>query len=487
MPAQINGAPVVEIGWDAFEKCYDIYAVRIPDSVEKIDGGAFQKCSNLKEVSLSKNLKSIGIYAFEECRSLKEVSLPNSLIEIGSSAFSETGLCSISLPEHLKSVGENAFWGTTINAVNIPASVTNLGSRCFPTATKYAVSSKNKSYRSVDGALFSKDMTRLLSFPLGITGRYVVPESVLEIAAYCFMKAEISSVVLPQAIRNIPNCAFSECKSLSFVELPNCVTNIGRFAFDGTALTSIVIPESVVAIGKGAFENCGKLEAVSLSDTAKVDDRAFEGCKSLMRVTGLNGKTYAGSARPFKDCPAYDRIVAKTSSESGKKTEDEELATAIVSFLGQVASNPEAMQQLNAQNEARMRAELEQYRRERPNLNQFSQMSDEEAWEHLKRGQRLPTLAEESQWGTSQIATRQWGEETRRRVQEQQRQIDQQRAAAAAAAAARLSRGSNNQNSGWPVSTGPKLMTPCPLCKGTGFAPGGTFTCSRCNGLGHVQ
>ena len=51
--------------------------------------------------------------------------------------------------------------------------------------------------------------------------------------------------------------AFSECKSLVSIELPNSLTSIGDGAFkkcDG--LTSIVIPNSVSSIGYEAFKNC---------------------------------------------------------------------------------------------------------------------------------------------------------------------------------------------------------------------------------------
>ena len=48
-----------------------------------------------------------------------------------------------------------------------------------------------------------------------------------------------------------------DCTSLTSVEIPSSVTEIGNSAFEGcSSLTSIVIPESVTKIEFGAFDGC---------------------------------------------------------------------------------------------------------------------------------------------------------------------------------------------------------------------------------------
>lgn len=61
-------------------------------------------------------------------------------------------------------------------------------------------------------------------------------------------------LIIKEGTREIPDEFFSD-KSISSVVLPNSLKEIGRFAFDGNNLTSIDIPGNVVIIGEGAFAN----------------------------------------------------------------------------------------------------------------------------------------------------------------------------------------------------------------------------------------
>ena len=60
---------------------------------------------------------------------------------------------------------------------------------------------------------------------------------------------------------------FGYCKSLTNINIPDSVTNIGDYAFsDCSSLTSINIPDSVTNIGKSAFWRCDNLPAKIKSD-----------------------------------------------------------------------------------------------------------------------------------------------------------------------------------------------------------------------------
>ena len=56
---------------------------------------------------------------------------------------------------------------------------------------------------------------------------------------------------------DIGNRAFSCCRSLPNIVIPNSVTKIGDYAFsDCSSLSKIVIPNSVTDIGDSAFFGC---------------------------------------------------------------------------------------------------------------------------------------------------------------------------------------------------------------------------------------
>ncbi|MCQ2200086.1 MAG: leucine-rich repeat domain-containing protein [Paludibacteraceae bacterium] len=68
--------------------------------------------------------------------------------------------------------------------------------------------------------------------------------------------------------------AFSSCKSLTSVVIPNSVTEIGRTAFAWcTSLTSIEIPESVTSIGESAFTWCTSLKSIEIPESVNFNRR----------------------------------------------------------------------------------------------------------------------------------------------------------------------------------------------------------------------
>mgnify|MGYP002518047305 CR=1 FL=1 len=59
--------------------------------------------------------------------------------------------------------------------------------------------------------------------------------------------------------------AFSECFSLTSINIPSSVKSIGKEAFgDCSSLTSITIPSSVTSIGENAFWGCESLTSITI-------------------------------------------------------------------------------------------------------------------------------------------------------------------------------------------------------------------------------
>ena len=69
---------------------------------------------------------------------------------------------------------------------------------------------------------------------------------------------------------------YSYREEIISVSIGEGVTEIGNFAFDGTALTSIVIPNGVTRIGVAAFQECTSLTSVSIPNSVQlVEEAAF--------------------------------------------------------------------------------------------------------------------------------------------------------------------------------------------------------------------
>ena len=94
------------------------------------------------------------------------------------------------------------------------------------------------------------------------------------------MVSQIETIVLPDGLTSIGDCAFYECTGVTSVTIPDSVTSIGEEAFSGcTGLTSVTIPDSVISIGVEAFYGCTGLTSVTIPDSVtSIGVCAFDGC-----------------------------------------------------------------------------------------------------------------------------------------------------------------------------------------------------------------
>ena len=87
IPATIEGNPVTSIWRDAFNLCYGLTSITIPDSVTSIGGRAFSSCLSLTSITIGDSVTSIGKWAFSACSSLTSITIPDSVTSIGRYAF----------------------------------------------------------------------------------------------------------------------------------------------------------------------------------------------------------------------------------------------------------------------------------------------------------------------------------------------------------------------------------------------------------------
>ncbi|MDR1674335.1 MAG: leucine-rich repeat domain-containing protein, partial [Oscillospiraceae bacterium] len=120
--SEIDGYPVTDIGWSAFDGCERLENITLPNSVKYINDGAFLNCRNLKYAELGAGVQKIGSIAFEFCESLQGVNIPDGVTEIGSYAFFGCkSLTEISLPENVAVLFEAVFADCeNLAAVNMP-------------------------------------------------------------------------------------------------------------------------------------------------------------------------------------------------------------------------------------------------------------------------------------------------------------------------------------------------------------------------------
>ena len=97
---------------------------------------------------------------------------------------------------------------------------------------------------------------------------------------------------------SIGNSAFTNCVSLTSINVPNGVTSIGYDAFNGCYnLTSCTIGSGVTSIGERAFRNCSRLTSVTIPDSVtSIDEYAFYNCDELTSINIPSGVTSISEA-----------------------------------------------------------------------------------------------------------------------------------------------------------------------------------------------
>lgn len=260
--------------------------VVIEEGVTSIGDEAFLGCWNLTTIELPDGLTSIGNYAFKDCDShLTSIELSDDVISIGDSAFSGCdSLNSIDLPAGLTSMGDTAFYDCgKLTSIDLPAGLTSIGNYTFLNCSslqKITVDENNVHYSSDEaGVLLNKDKTELVAAP-GAIQTYSIPASVTDILPTAFSGCRnLTGIELPDGLVSIGNYAFQYCWSLNDIDLPSELLYIGDAAFESCDdLTSIDFPDGLLCIGDYAFMRCDNLTSITfLGDIPKIGVDIFDG------------------------------------------------------------------------------------------------------------------------------------------------------------------------------------------------------------------
>ncbi len=333
----VVGSSLETVGKYTFYGCNALVEVEFGENLITIDDQAFAGCSALSTVQIPKTVQYVGAWAFSGCTSLQGIEDLTGLVRIGESAFSGcSALKTVTLGEKLTAIRPYAFSGCKgLTEMTIPDSVETLGVgvlRGCDNVTKVQIGSAVK-----DIPEYAFDSC------INLTTVWL-PETIESIHSYAFNNCpqleynkydnasylgngqkpyvvlakaknmEISEIVIHDDTRLILSDAFSQCKSLTRVKLPNGLIAIGSNAFLNCGeLETVNFPETLQVIGRGAFSYCANLKEAILPDSLKeLGDSAFMACKSLKTAT-LPAKLQMLNNHLFANCEALETVVIPES------------------------------------------------------------------------------------------------------------------------------------------------------------------------------
>jgi hypothetical protein len=262
-------AGVTSIGYSLFNKCEALQSVVLHGDVTVIDDMAFSNCTALNSVTVSgtdavtgkvilpSGLTSVGNWAFQACYGLTDITVPDSVTSIGRGAFAyDTSLQSITIPFVGGSESSNTFFGYIFGASNAYSA----------DGQDTAIPSSLTTVVVAGGTLIAANAFSYCSNLQSVTMSNTITSLGDCVFAGC---KNLTSVTLSENITTIPSYAFMSCISLTSITIPSSVTTIEDDYYHGafsscTALTTIVIKArtSNLTICTYAFNSCSSLQNV---------------------------------------------------------------------------------------------------------------------------------------------------------------------------------------------------------------------------------
>ncbi len=325
---------ITSVGHSAFEGCINLRTIEFPNKVSTINSNALYGCSSLRKVTFGEDLTTIGGYVLRGCNSLDTVvwNVKNYNITSDNTTPFYNYSSSSSSRWDIRSQIRSFTFGpnvetipaylckqmTQINTTTIPSKVTTIGEQAFYNCTSNNTIINNSALDIVKGAATHGYVAYYASDVY--TGNDTIGE-------FIFAKSEDKDylvkylghdcqITLPANYRGgsygIASNVFRNYKTATSITIPNSVTSIGEYAFNGCSNLNVVyIGNSVISIGQAAFYGCSQLYKIIMLPNSVPDgiNSAFESLSGRITYVGntnyQSGYNVLGTKRVYSNLNSY--------------------------------------------------------------------------------------------------------------------------------------------------------------------------------------
>ena len=277
-------ASVTSIGWGSFYQCHCLTDISVSpenNNYSSQDGVLFNKdktklirypAGKIQEKYVIPNgVKSFDNDAFNNCYRLKSITIPDSMLNIITQG---PFLSCENLTEIIVSPGNKYY--SSQDGVLFDKNKTAL--ICYPankSETEYTVpNGVKKIWRNA-----FDDCNNLVNV--------TISDSVTSIEGYVFVNSRsLKNIKMFNSVISIGEHAFANCGKLENVIMSNNITSLGEGAFrQSGSLKSVTIPNNIRTIEENTFDGCKSLTSITISNTVKsVGNYAFDKCLNLSDV-----------------------------------------------------------------------------------------------------------------------------------------------------------------------------------------------------------
>ena len=287
-PSSVNGDPVTTIAENTSltqEQKNQVTSVYIPDSVTTLGRNAFYNFQNLQTVIFEQN----------ELSSDVNLQSATGLIEISYGAFDSSGLKSIQLPNTLTTIGIFAFCNCqNLTEIEIPSSVIDMAGEEGPDT----IFSESRNLKTITTNTLNDSVVAAIKALANTNGEMnLTIDTVTDIELEIFYNTTgLTYLTIGKDVANFSSLAFASCSELVKLDVVegntkyhssgNCIIETASKTLIFGCKTSVIPTDgSVTSLGFGAFSGCrGLTNIVIPNSVTNIEYCVFDMCQNLTSV-----------------------------------------------------------------------------------------------------------------------------------------------------------------------------------------------------------